>query len=513
MRSSNGATIKWIALVLLACCFTMLSASCRLGSWSFLRPGPGLRDLGSVFYGGDHVTFTRASAAVALEKHRLTPPPMVAGNRIFHLVDCRAIALSNNLDIQVARLEEITKKSIEHSNRTKLLPHLVCSGELSERDNTLYSYSDPMGFEGQAPEAGGGVGVNNWATSHERGTWRYSWETRWSPTDAALAFYVTRSSVNDTIKAHYQKVRVAQKLIGIVDSSYFRLLSLQECMPIAEELVSVCTRVAKNTERLLEKRLKPLEDYHRAKQRLIKARGILDSVRNEMEKERNNLASAMALAPGFGKDCGIRVEGKLQHPSFKGDICQMEMEAVVNRPEAYQAGLNHFNSINDLRRTIVRYFPKVTGFWRWTHDKDKYIWNKDWKDVGMYIYLDVLDWIVNRDESRAADAMVVKTQREVGAVALGITSQVRIAGLKYFEALDKLRSAEESLKSSQKVLQITQEKLQRDAVAELAVDDAKAGLLQDRIEKIRGLGEANAALAELNAVMGMNYNEPLAHSK
>jgi len=465
------------------------------------------------FQSGDHVQFTRASAAIALEQHRLTPPTIIAGNRVFNLVDCRAIALSNNLDVQVARLEEITKKSIEHSNRTKLLPHLVCSGELSERDNTLYSYSDPMGFEGQAPEPGGGTGVNNWATSHERGTWRYSWEGRWSPTDAALAFYVTRSSVNDTIKAHYQKVRVAQKLIGIVDSSYFRLLSLQECLPIAEEMVSVCTRASKNTERLLEKRLKPIEDYHRAKQRLIKARGILDSVRNEMEKERNNLASALALGPGFGKECGIRVEGRLHAPSFKGDICQMELEAVVSRPEAYQAGLNHLNSVNDLRRTIVKYFPKLTGFWRWTHDKDKYIWNKEWKDVGMYIYLDVLDWIVNRDESRAADAMVAKTHREVGAVALGITSQVRIAALKYYETLDKLRNAEDSLKSSEKILQITREKLSRDAVGELAVDDAKANLLQDRIEKIRGLGEANAALAELNAAMGANYNESLPHSK
>lgn len=511
MDSPLAATVKRWGVFALAVCGTMLTASCHLGSMHWLRPNMDSFISANPFRNPDHVVFTRANAAVALEQGRIAPASAMTGKKEFELEECRALALRNNLDLQVARLDEIIKNSISSSNRTKVLPHLVYSAELSDRDNTLYSYSDPMGFEGQAPEAGGGTGVNNWATSHERGTWRFSYECRWSPTDAALAFYMNRSGINDALKAHYQRVRVAQKLIGVVDAAYFRLLMLEESLPLADRLVGSCSRVAENTERLLESKLKPIEDYHRARQRLIKARSIRDSIRNEMERERNTLASAMGLSPGLGSDCGISVVGKLSAPVFQADICLLEMQAVSGRPEAYQAGLNQLNSANDLRRAIIKYFPKLTGFWRQTHDKDKYLRNKDWRDVGMYIYFDILDWLVNRDEAKAADAMVAKTNRELGAVALGITSQVRIAALKYIDAMDKLRSAEESLLSSNKVLQISEQRLVRDSASELAVEEARSNVLQDKIERIRSVGEANASLADLHMALGTNYKEPLPH--
>jgi len=513
MNSPLTATVKRWSVFVLALCGTMLTTSCHVGSLPWLRPNFDALVIGNPFRNPDHVQFTRASSAIALEGQRIAPATAITGKKEFELEECRALALRNNLDLQVARLDEIIKNSISSSNRTKVLPHLVYSAELGDRDNTLYSYSDPMGFEGQAPEAGGGTGVNNWATSHERGTWRFSYECRWSPTDAALAFYMNRSSMNDALKAHYQRVRVAQKLIGVVDAAYFRLLMLEQCLPLAEDLVAVCGRVAKNTERLLDNKLRPIEEFHRSKQRLIKARSILNGIRNEMERERNTLASAMGLSPGLGSNCGISVVGKLTAPVFQADICLLELEAVAGRPEAYQAGLNQLNSVNDLQRAIVKYFPKLTGYWRQTHDKDKYLRNKDWRDVGMYIYFDILDWIVNRDEAKAADAMVAKTSRELGAVALGITSQVRIAALKYIDAMDKLRSAEESLLSSNKVLQISEQRLARDSAGELAVEEARANVLQERIERIRSLGEANASLADLHTALGTNYKEPLPLAK
>ena len=115
-----------------------------------------------------------------------------------------------------------------------MLPHVILSGELSERDNYNYSFSELLGQEGLQPDlpdallgGGAGTGVNNYSTGRERSTWRYVLETRWSPTDAALAYYLTRSSRNDKRKQHYIRIRIAQRLIGVVDSSFHRLLSLQ----------------------------------------------------------------------------------------------------------------------------------------------------------------------------------------------------------------------------------------------------------------------------------------------
>jgi outer membrane protein TolC len=92
---------------------------------------------------------------------------------------------------------------------------------------------------------------------------------------------------------------------------------------------------------------------------------------------------------------------------------------------------------------------------------------------------------------------------------MGITSQVRKAALKYYDALDQLRSSEESLQASDMVLRIQRERTAREAQEKLALEEAEADVLEERINKTRALGEAQAMLSELESAIGSNYNEPL----
>ena len=383
------------------------------------------------FSAEDHLRVTIENSAMTLSNHRVRPVTTVTGKRALTLEDCKGLALSNNLDLQAARLEELTQRAVRYSNQTRLLPHFIWSGDLSQRDNQRFSYSDVLGSEGLPPRTTpGSNGVTSFSVGHERSTWYYVLETRWSPTDAALAYYVTKSSANDNVKAHYQKLRAAQKLVEVVEGAYYRLLAYQQTLPLAENLVSLRKDIQFKMGQLLQDRLIKVEDFQRAEQRAARARRILSRVRHDIEAERNTLASAMALSPDYCVDGGFQVIGLLSRPTFSGEMCEMEMTAVRRRPEAYQAGLIHLNSVNDLRRTIVKYLPRVTGFWRFARDKDKFLYNKDWKEVGISVYFDLVEWLANIDESRASEIKAEKTQKEIGAVALGITSQVRVAALK-----------------------------------------------------------------------------------
>jgi outer membrane protein TolC len=463
------------------------------------------------FLGPDHVQLSKSYAVMTAMNHRVRPSTTITQRRPLTLADCRRLALVNTLELQQARIEEMTQKMIEYSNRTKLLPHVIFSGELSERDNYMYSFSELLGQEGVQPripqDIGAGTGVNNYSTGRERSTWRYVLETRWSPTDAALAYYLTRSSRNDKRKQHYIRIRIAQRLIGVVDSAFQRLLTLQRVIPMAERLVRDRQRVARKMENLLESKLVPVEDYHKLKRKVIKARRLLSSMRNEAEQQRNLLASSIYASPEYQVDGGFYLVGELTEPTFNAQVPDMELTAVKHRPEAYRAGLEHLNSVNDLKRTIVKYFPKVTGFWRYTRDKDKHLLNKDWKEVGMLVYFDLLEWSVNLWESKATKWITSKTQREIGAVALGITTQVRSAALKYYNAMDELRSAKASLVSTRKVLRVQRNRTDRDGQDRLALEEAEGDVLQERIEKLRATGEAQGQLAELHSAMGTNYNE------
>ena len=189
-------------------------------------------------------------------------------------------------------------------------------------------------------------------------------------------------------------------------------------------------------------------------------------------------------------------------------IALFRLVAVQNRPEAVEAGLEYLNSENDLKRTIVKYLPKVSGFWRFTRDKDKFLYNKDWKEVGVAIYFDLLDWFGNLNESRAARFNTAKTRREMGAVALGITSQVRLAALQYVDALDELKATHTALKGTREVMQVAQERVARDDLERLALEEARANNIQNLLERTRAMGEVNATFGELQGTMGTNYKEP-----
>lgn len=519
MTSKKLNRTRKTAILLILCPLLLLIGSCRsnlartAGGYggsissafsSFLDP----------FIGPDHVQLSKSYAVMTAKNHRIRPATAMTGMQVLTLQDCRRISLANSLELQQGRLEEMTQKMIEYSNRTKLLPHIIFSGELSERDNYMYSFSEILGSEGiqidqgTIATGGGGAGVNNYSTGRERSTWRYIVEGRWSPTDAALAYYLTRSSRNDKRKQHYIRVRIAQRLLGVVDSAYYRLLSLQQVLPMTERLVRNRQGLVRKMEGLLQDKLASVEDYHKLRSKLIKSRRLLSSVRNEAEHQRNLLASSMWVTPEYVGDGGFQVVGELKEPSFNATIPDMELTAVKKRPEAYRAGLEHLNSVNDLKRTIIKYFPKVTGFWRYTRDKDKHLYNKDWKEIGAMIYFDLLEWGVNFWESRATKWITGKTQREIGAVALGITSQVRTQALKYYNAMDELRSSDAALKSTQKVLRIQRIRTQQDGQEKLSLEEAEGDVLQERIERIRSIGEAQGQLAELHSAMGTNYNEP-----
>jgi hypothetical protein len=108
---------------------------------------------------------------------------------------------------------------------------------------------------------------------------------------------------------------------------------------------------------------------------------------------------------------------------------------------------------------------------------------------------------------------VARTGRKIGAVALGIASQVGLTALKYLSSMDKVKSAEEALRGTHKVLQILQERLARDSAGELAVDEAMADVLPEKIEYLRCVGSANADFADLYTASVTNYKgEGRAHA-
>ncbi|MGA8831434.1 MAG: TolC family protein, partial [Desulfomonilaceae bacterium] len=352
--------------------------------------------------------------------------------------------------------------------------------------------------------------VSGFAVGSDIITSRSILEGRWGPTDAVLAFYMTKNSRNDAKKAHYLRERTAQKLIGAVDSSFYRLFSLQKTVPMAQKLVTIRKDAASKTQNLYSEKLISIEDYQRTDQKLLKAERMLLNLLNETEQQRNTLASAMYVSPDASTDGGFCLVGEMNPPCID-QVGNLEMVAIQNRPEAYKAGLEQINSANDLKRTIVKYLPKATLYYRWTRDDNLHFLYNEWTDLGVQVYFDLMDFVVNYWENKASKLVTRKTTLEMGAVALGITSQVRTAAMKYLNAMDQLKTAERSMGMSEKLLSIQRERAARGNLQRLQILESEGDVLNEKIEKIRTKGEAMGLYAELESTMGINYREPMPH--
>jgi outer membrane protein TolC len=414
----------------------------------------------------------------------------------YSLEECRHLTLRNNPDLQVEVWEQAAKKAFTDASKLRILPRPGLAAELSNRDNLLYPYDT-------------NTDTLAWSYPLRSATWRYFLEIKWSPTDALQGYYLSNNECNDTLKSNYQRVRVAQKLLGAVDAAFYRLLSLQECLPLAERLMKIRDNVAKESKELRQDRLNDVEDYLRTEEKASIARHRLTRIRVELERQKIILAGLMGLLP---QNCpqGVLVAGKLAQPAFRACTTDLEMQALRSRPETQIEGLNRINSFNDLRRATVKYFPKASTFFRYGKDLGYQRADRNIDDFGLLFYLDLLDWVSNLRETTGLQARRVKAEQRMGAMALAVASEVRIATLRCMESDEELQTINSSLDRSRKQLQLAKGKAKVGVLENVAVEDAQGNVLQEDLERIRSTGEANARLAELQCAMGTNYGEGLA---
>lgn len=435
-------------------------------------------------------------AATAGGKSQTKKPVQTPDSKPYSLEQCRQLTLRNNPDLQVEAWEQAAKQAFAYANKLKTLPRPGLAAELSNRDNLLYPYAAD-------------TDTLAWSYPLEHATWRYFLELKWSPTDALQDYYLANNDCNDGMKANYQRLRVSQKLVGSVDAAFYRLLSLQECLPLAERLTKIRTSVAQEAKDLRQDRLNDLEDYLRTEEKASMARHRLTRIRVELERQKIILTSLMGLLP---QNCpqGVLVAGEMAQPAFKICTTDLEMQALTYRPEAQIEGLNRVNSINDLKRTTVKYFPKVSTFYRYGKDLGYKRADRNIDDFGLLFYLDLLDVFTNLKERSALTARRAKVEQRMGATALAIATEVRMAVLRCMEADEELQTIYASLERARKQLQFARGKAKVGVLENVAVEDAQGNVLQEEIEKIRSIGEGNARLAELQCAVGINYCEGVA---
>ncbi len=323
-----------------------------------------------------------------------------------------------------------------------------------------------------------------------------------------MAKYLSDVKWNEAGQAHYQKSRVAQQLVGTVTSAFWRLVALHEALPKAQALEKHRRSIAQDLKSLLENALVESQEYLTAKSQLAEASQQLSDVYFNIGRQRELLATAINVSP----DSAFRVVGDLKLPSVASlNASALEAAALVNRPEAYQADLAQASSIADQKRLMIRYFPRAEGFYGHFRDRNKFYLDKEWVDGGMRLTWDLMDCLYNAFEHDAATERVYKTDRDRAVISLGILTQVRLKTLDAMKALErykKTRELEDAARETTRIArEVEQAKDRRTSqkIIQIARERAICNLFQSEIDRLMALGDAHAALSDVDTAVGTNY--------
>jgi outer membrane protein TolC len=456
------------------------------------------------------------NAAAVLSMYRARPlTALTQGKDVLTVEECISIALANSLDIATAVWDEQVKQSLTGATRVRMLPRVDTFFEQTARDRPLWSRSDVMGAEGLWERTGPlpGTGVTNFSTARERGQRQFHAQLKWSPMDAYMARYLTQVRSNDAQQARYQRVRVAQQLVATVTATFYRLLALTEAVPKAQALVGNRGSIVRDLTSLDQGGMADKQELILARSLLTEASSVLSELYVNIEKQKELLAAAMNVSPCSS----YRLLGNLVPVPPPLDPCKLEADALVNRPEAYQADLTFLSSVSEQKRLITKLFPRVEGYIGYFRDENKFVENRNWTDGGMRVSWELMDFTSTLLEQGAAKEKAFKSDQERALVSLGILTQVKMKTLESIRAMEKFKKNTQLLSDAAEALRIAKDVEQaRDAGAtqktmRIAQQRALCAHLQAEIDRLMALGEVHAAFAELAAAVGANYPVSVAH--
>ncbi len=407
---------------------------------------------------------------------------------------CIEIALRNNLDLEVSRLQEKIARERVNAEMLGMLPDLLITDDWSMRSNRPASAS-------QSISTGGAT--FNYSQSSEKYDNVLKMELAFGLLDFGLAYFNTAQAQDRFLMEQQQLQRTAQNLTLQVARAYFRVAAAQLAVDTTRELLLKCEAIEDTIVELGESReVSPLRlfDEHR---RFIQIRQRLLNFQRTYEDGKIELLSLLGLPPSG--DIRLDVRELDTFPEFQlPPIEDMEKTALLVRPELYNMDMEANLILNESRKTLLMMLPNVRIFTDFTNSTNMFLYHSSWMELGVRAAFNLLrlpQHIVRYQVLSAEyDQMAVRQL----SLSIGILSQVRIAHAQITEAERRYRLEAKNLALFERHLLAAEKSLSiGGALSQLELDRLRVETAESRIQRTIALGEYRGLYYQLLNAVGV----------
>ena len=333
------------------------------------------------------------------------------------LRECIDMAIKNNLDLKVLKLEEQVAHEMKTAEMLGMLPELNITDSLTSRSNTPASSSQKVGETGL---------TYGYSASSDRNLNYLNIDLALSVLDFGLAFFNTQQAEDRALMRHQRARRAGQNLTLDVVRTYFQVAAAQKAIRITTQLLEDCRNRYKLIDKLSKSRqITPFRAFEETR-RFVQMEKRLTNYIRSYENSCVELRSQLGMHPAGT----ILVDDAILNevPDFDfPNIDLMEQIALLERPELYETDMQKHINILECRKTLIMMFPNVRVYGDFVNSNNSFLYHMSWYELGIRAAYNLLKLPQQITKYIAYSDQVDADEMRTFSQAIGIMAQVRMA--------------------------------------------------------------------------------------
>ena len=408
-----------------------------------------------------------------------------------NLEDLIAFALNRNLDLLSLHHEYEIQHEVATGEKFSMLPSINFNSEFSQRSHEAGS---------RAKSLVTGLESSGSSTSSERRSEKRDLSAVWSLLDFGLSYYRARQESNRALIIKQRHQRLRQNLILDVIQSYWKAIITQKAVEGAESIVLLAKERQENLQKQIERQTISEIEGLENEERLIEMQIRLQTFQSDLYSAKAELASLLGLPPGTEFELS-----DIKLPTIENidmNIEELEKSALNSRPELFIQDLEGEVNADEIRATMLSYFPNASLFGSYNYDRNHYLIQKSWLNMGLRAAWNLLSFPRYQHSKTIAEKRLAHIEKSRKSLSIGILTQVRLAYLVHMNAIKQHEMAKDLHSVKSRLFEAVKkgEKLGEYGGSEILRLQAEA--LFSKINSLTAYAEMHISLERINNAMG-----------
>lgn len=412
------------------------------------------------------------------------------------------MGLKNNIELRLARFEELITSKQAMSERLKMLPELNARYDETQTSKLRVSSSENF-FTGVQQNA------DSFGQNKKNRT--KSIIATWNILDFGLSYVRSKKLQLEAQAKEMRRARQEQQIAMDIVHQYWQAL-------LAEQALREFTRIKNDLEKIQagldEATTKKQIDLAVAKDfsnNLLSIQLDIHTLRMEVGNSRMELAQLLGVNPNisdFTFEPEISENAIQQLPVANTlNLEKLEDYALHNRPELFEEDLKQEMSVAGVREAIIQYFPTIRFSHGIQRDDNPFLLFNQWTEVSTNIAWNLLGLPSNFFAHQAAKQGVELAKAERLGVTMSIIAQTQIAALDYRMQQERFELLMKKHQNSQELVNLAHEKFKRGMASSLDLSKRALEALSDSIKHQKGAIDLLVAHKRLLASAGLPATE------